>query len=406
MQYVEELYAMMRVKWRVRQTERSFLSRDEDLRFCYDILRSVSRSFALVIMQLSEELRDAVCVFYLVLRALDTIEDDMSLDAAFKRSQLPRFHEKLRDVTWRLDGVGAGRERELLENFPHVTRAYSRLAKKFQGVIAEICARMGGGMADFLSRPVATRGDYDLYCHYVAGLVGHGLTRLFVASGLEHPQLAAGDLANANHMGLFLQKTNIIRDYYEDIEETPPRVFWPREIWGKYAADLGAFKQPEHEAKALECLNAMVADALVHVPYVVEYMASLRDPTVFAFCAVPQVMAMATLSLVVNNRDVFHKKVKVSRGATARIFHYSTDLEAALKMMKTYAESFTSSLNKEDVCYEKISTLVSDVGSAIDAHLKPNNKSIVRAMLTCYPALGGVLLYKLVDNVVTYFGKE
>jgi len=36
-----------------------------------------------------------------------------------------------------------------------------------------------------------------------------------------------------------LQKTNIIRDYLEDINEIPKsRMFWPREIWGKYADKL------------------------------------------------------------------------------------------------------------------------------------------------------------------------
>ena len=38
----------------------------------------------------------------------------------------------------------------------------------------------------------------------------------------------------SNGMGLFLQKTNIIRDYLEDIMEEPaPRMFWPRDVWGK-----------------------------------------------------------------------------------------------------------------------------------------------------------------------------
>lgn len=36
-----------------------------------------------------------------------------------------------------------------------------------------------------------------------------------------------------------MQKTNIIRDYLEDINEIPKsRMFWPREIWGKYADKL------------------------------------------------------------------------------------------------------------------------------------------------------------------------
>lgn len=36
-----------------------------------------------------------------------------------------------------------------------------------------------------------------------------------------------------------LQKTNIIRDYLEDINEIPaPRMFWPHEIWGKFGTKL------------------------------------------------------------------------------------------------------------------------------------------------------------------------
>ena len=46
------------------------------------------------------------------------------------------------------------------------------------------------------------------------------LLQLFASSGLESKEFyEMEDLAN--HMGLFLQKTNIIRDYLEDINEEP-----------------------------------------------------------------------------------------------------------------------------------------------------------------------------------------
>jgi farnesyl-diphosphate farnesyltransferase len=55
---------------------------------------------------------------------------------------------------------------------------------------------MGNGMADYAKDAahnkygVMTNKDFDLYCHYVAGLVGIGLTSLFSTSGLEKPELA------------------------------------------------------------------------------------------------------------------------------------------------------------------------------------------------------------------------
>lgn len=49
--------------------------------FCEKMLGKVSRSFAMVIKQLPPCLRSSICVFYLVLRGLDTVEDDME---AFK----------------------------------------------------------------------------------------------------------------------------------------------------------------------------------------------------------------------------------------------------------------------------------------------------------------------------------
>ncbi len=48
----------------------------------------------MVIQQLPVRLRDAVCVFYLVLRALDTVEDDMSILPKVKVPMLRSFHLK------------------------------------------------------------------------------------------------------------------------------------------------------------------------------------------------------------------------------------------------------------------------------------------------------------------------
>ena len=70
----------------------------KDVQFCYTMLNQVSRSFAVVIQQLPAELRDAVCVFYLVLRALDSIEDDMAFPEDKKLPLLRSLHHHVGDT--------------------------------------------------------------------------------------------------------------------------------------------------------------------------------------------------------------------------------------------------------------------------------------------------------------------
>lgn len=124
-------------------------------------------------------------------------------------------------------------------------------------------------------------------------------------------------------MGLFLQKTNIIRDYLEDLVDG--RAFWPADIWRQYAPSLGALRldggagSSNDMQASLACLNHMVADALTLGPSCLTYLERLRQPDVFRFCAIPQVMAIATLAKVVNNPDVFTGVVKIRKGQALRL---------------------------------------------------------------------------------------
>lgn len=142
---------------------------------------------------------------------------------------------------------------------------------------------MGEGMAEFAGRNLLQGtidiADYNLYCHYVAGLVGEGLTRLFAR--FESPQVLKTAKTLGNTMGLFLQKTNITRDFLEDLRDG--RAFYPKEIWGRYASSLEELA----EKQDLKCLNHMVTDALHCVPESLRYMQQLRTPEIFKFCAIP-----------------------------------------------------------------------------------------------------------------------
>jgi farnesyl-diphosphate farnesyltransferase len=151
---------------------------------------------------------------------------------------------------------------------------------------------MATGMAEFVGKDLG-QGTTDLtqynrYCHFVAGLVGEGLSRLFAASGLEKASFA-GELHLSDQMGLFLQKTNIIRDYLEDYVDK--RAFWPQSVWKKYSAtgDLGYFankNDAEAREKSIQLLNELVTDALELAPDCLAYLLKLDCQEIFRFCAI------------------------------------------------------------------------------------------------------------------------
>ncbi|KAL3539018.1 hypothetical protein ACH5RR_002384 [Cinchona calisaya] len=314
LKHPDDVYPLIKLKMAMRQAEKQ-IPPEPHWGFCYSMLHKVSRSFALVIQQLDTDLRDAICVFYLVLRALDTVEDDTSIATEVKVPILVAFHRHIYDREWHFS-CGTKDYKVLMDQFHHVSSAFLGLGSSYQEAIENITMRMGAGMAKFICKEVETTDDYDEYCHYVAGLVGCGLSKLFHASGKE--DLASDSLSNS--MGLFLQKTNIIRDYLEDINEIPKsRMFWPRQIWGKYVNKLEDLKYEENSDKAVQCLNDMVTNALMHAEDSLRYMSALRDPAIFRFCAIPQIMAIGTLAVCYNNIEVFRGVVKMRRGLTAKV---------------------------------------------------------------------------------------
>jgi farnesyl-diphosphate farnesyltransferase len=312
------------------------------------MLVKVSRSFAAVIMELPSELREAVMVFYLVLRALDSVEDDMAVDLKEKCALLLVFHEKTELPSYSLSGYGEKEhERDLLVNYTNVCTVYASLKPAYRAVIKDICARMGAGMAEFAQRDVQTVPDYELYCHYVAGLVGIGLSRLWGLSGLENADFATPQFEPlSNAMGLFLQKTNITRDYREDIDQVPPRIFYPRTIWAKYTKDFAAFREPANAAAGVRCVNHMIADAMTHATASIDYLSRLRQPDVFRFCAIPQAMAIATLERCYQNPQVLQEVIKIRKGEAVYLIEQCQTFAGTLDAFKHYSARLREKLNR------------------------------------------------------------
>lgn len=326
-----------------------------ELKECYKLLTLTSRSFAVVIMELHPELRNAIMLFYLILRALDTVEDDMTIDNKIKIPLLRSFHEKLLLEDWSFDGNSPNeKDRNVLVKFPSILKEYHKLKTEYQLVISEITKKMGNGMADYIEDEqfqndgIQTVKDYNLYCHYVAGLVGDGLTQLIVLAKFGSPQLLEGSQLFES-MGLFLQKTNIIRDYFEDLQDG--RHFWPKEIWSQYGETLDYFTKDS--VAGVHCINHLVLNAMEHIEDVMTYLSSISEQSSFQFCAIPQVMAIATLAKVMNNPNVLKENVKIRKSTTCSLILKSRTFKGCVEIFQYYLRDMRHRLPVGDPNYLK-----------------------------------------------------
>jgi farnesyl-diphosphate farnesyltransferase len=319
-----------------------------------------SRSFSSVIQELNPELLVPVALFYLILRGLDTIEDDMTIPLEIKEPLLRDFQDILERDGWTFTGNGPNeKDRDLCVHFDVVITEFKLIKPAYKAIIKDITSKMGNGMADYANNAehnvngVSTVKDYELYCHYVAGLVGEGLTRLFVESKLANPALLQRpDLSES--MGQFLQKTNIIRDIKEDFDDK--RRFWPKEIWSKHVAKFEDLFDEKNLQAALNCSSEMVLNSLAHADECLFYMAGIKDQSVFNFVAIPQSMAIATLELVFQNPAIFMKNVKITKGDACQLMMESSqNLRTVCEIFKRYARRIHKKNSPKDPNFLQIS---------------------------------------------------
>jgi len=312
---------------------------DDNWIFCFDALKNVSRSFNIVIKQLDDETMKVVCIFYLVLRGLDTIEDDMNIPIEDKKQMLLNFHNDIDNDDYSIECGDKPEYRNLMKNFYKVNRTYKQLHANYRDVIKNITHEMAKGMVEFLDKcSMDTTEEYDSYCHYVAGLVGIGLSQIFTLGGLEFNDLTTyEDLSNS--MGVLLQKTNIIRDVKEDYDET--RYWWPKDIVSKHFSSMDEIFANGGETdetgeltitnKHTDLLNEMIMNALQHIPDSIEYLSLVKNNSNFKFCAIPQVVAIHTLATLFHNPNVFKKTEKLNKTTLARIFMNISDMNSVLQ---------------------------------------------------------------------------
>jgi len=315
-----------------------------DREFCARMLPLVSRTFALSIQSLPPELSEAVCVAYLLCRAVDTVEDDRSIAAPARRALFAAFDAALqaaalgdviparlfeeRAVACRL---GHDAERELAEGVSAVFRVFAALPAPQRAIIEPRVLEMSSGMRAYSRRADAEGGlrlrdleDLERYCYYVAGTVGAFLTDLFLLECPVESGLRDALVARSTGFGLGLQLVNILKDVAEDSERGD--CFLPARSADEHGVDLARLFDPRERASGLALLRALAGRTREHLTAAEEY--TLLWPLTGAgrdvrlFCAGPLALALGTLHEIEIGRGALARGTAptVSRGFVAEVF--------------------------------------------------------------------------------------
>lgn len=331
--------------------------RARGIEYCRTALASISRSFALTIPMVNQELRDKITVGYVVARVLDTLEDS-PIPVEMKKVLMDEWIEIISSESLKSKTINPEILRSKLRNIISKSSnyvagaAYSGLMKNLFAVYAAVTSfdtgyiacqhkwfgEMKEGMKKYLTKRISSFKDLDEYAYYVAGTVGGFLTDL-VCEAAESEAQKHVLKSTYKDFGLLLQKVNIIRDFREDV--LGQRYFWPKDLFpGFDDADL---LKKENLEFALSVLGKIISDAKAHIPGARTYINSI--PSKFRgykmFALVNFYMAVKTLEMMEDNPDVLlsEKPVKIGRA----------NVEAIIKRAE-FESSLTTGLSSIQAC--------------------------------------------------------
>jgi farnesyl-diphosphate farnesyltransferase len=241
------------------------------------VLKETSRTFYLPVSRLPEKLQETVAAAYLCMRAIDEIEDHVTLENADKARLLRNVGLIMQSQTTVNDRVLFELQAAFkpFENIlPEVTLRVGEWACHAPTIISpriwDATAAMADRMAQWVERnwEVRTESDLDAYTYSVAGAVGLLLCDIW--AWFDGSQI---DRNAAIHFGRGLQAVNILRNRNEDLRRQVdyyPRG-WTREQMFAYArrnlelARQGVVSMPRDAFKYLVEIPLLLAESTLDV---------------------------------------------------------------------------------------------------------------------------------------------
>lgn len=302
------------------------------------ILKLVSRTFALTIPQLPKPLDRTVSNAYLLCRIADTIEDDPNLSFKEKHFYSKWFsnlvkkyapaHNFADELTPKLGNTITDAEKELIKNCDSVLKITHSLTESERAAMLECVEAMTIGMVKYQGKETLKglndQEELDLYCYYVAGVVGVMLTKLFLEYGQGWTQTTRQGLNTlAISFGQGLQMTNIIKDFWADQKRgacwLPQSVFKPLGV----SLDKIDLENIENFKKGIDQIVSVAHHHLVNA-FKYTTLIPKKEKGIRLFCLWAILMATLTLSKVKNSPDfVRGRNVKISRTTVSLVIFFS-----------------------------------------------------------------------------------
>ncbi len=308
-----------------------------DIAYQWQILKGVSRSFALTIPQLPPGLSGIIANAYLLCRIIDTIEDEECLEIEQKRFFLQEFigvtdgkipAVRFANALFPLLSEGTlPAERDLIRSTDRIIRITRTFTERQQSILERCIRIMSKGMERFQEnkRPDGLENltDLDSYCYYVAGVVGELLTELFCDYSEQIAQNRERMLKLAISFGQGLQMTNILKDLWEDKKNG---VCWlPRDVFRRVGFDLKDLTLGQYSPAFGEGLSELIAVAHAHLRNALDYTLIIprHEKGIRKFCLWAIGMAIFTLKNIENRRDF-------SAGSEVKISHSTVKMIIAV----------------------------------------------------------------------------
>ena len=195
------------------------------------LLEGVSRTFALTIPTLPEDLRPVVGNAYLLCRIVDTVEDEPKLSPAQKTEFSEEFVRVVRGegdagafsaaLAPLLSEATLPSVHDLIRQTVAVVGVTRSLSPEHRAALERCVSVMANGMVEFqqggASLGLADQAAMDRYCYHVAGVVGELLTECFVMHVPELVSRKQEMMALGRSFGQGLQMTNILKDVWDDL---------------------------------------------------------------------------------------------------------------------------------------------------------------------------------------------